>query len=87
MADTPQSLPAIDQVIARLREMNGDSVSLSREDVEWLLAEIEGGMEAFGAVVQQKNDLEQKVKKMQRTIDDLSALLRKIHRPNQKQDF
>lgn len=77
MTDTSKALAEVDQVIARLRQMNGDSVTLSREDARWLLAEIDGGREAFGAVVRKKNGLEQQVKQMRRTIDDLSALLRK----------
>lgn len=77
MADTSKALTEVDQVLARLRQMNGDSVTLSRNDAQWLLAEIDGGREAFGAVVQKKNGLEQQVKQMRRTIDDLSALLRK----------
>ena len=77
MADTHQTMLEVDQVLARLRQMNGDSVTLSRNDAQWLLAEIDGGREAFGAVVQKKNGLEQQVKQMRRTIDDLSALLRK----------
>lgn len=77
MTDTSKSLAEVNQVLARLRQMNGDSVTLSREDAGWLLAEIDGGREAFGAVVQKKNGLEQQVKQMRRTIDDLSALLRK----------
>lgn len=77
MADTSKALAEVDQVLARLRQMNGDSVTLSRNDTQWLLAEIDGGREAFGAVVQKKNGLEQQVKQMRRTIDDLSALLRK----------
>lgn len=77
MSKFPNALAEVDQVLARLRQMNGDSVTLSREDAGWLLAEIDGGWEAFGAVVQKKNGLEQQVKQMRRTIDDLSALLRK----------
>lgn len=77
MAETSKALAEVDQVLARLRQMNGDSVTLSRNDAQWLLAEIDGGREAFGAVVQKKNGLEQQVKQMRRTIDDLSALLRK----------
>lgn len=77
MSQFPNALAEVDQVLARLRQMNGDSVTLSREDAGWLLAEIDGGREAFGAVVQKKNGLEQQVKQMRRTIDDLSALLRK----------
>lgn len=77
MADTPKALSEVDQVLARLRQMDGDSVTLSREDAGWLLAEIDGGREAFGTLVQQKKGLEQQVTQMRRTIDDLSGLLRR----------
>lgn len=72
-----QTSPEVDQVLARLRQKEGDSIVLSRDDARWLLAEIDGGREAFGTLVQQKRGLEQQVAQMRRTIDDLSSLLRK----------
>ena len=77
MADKHQTIPEVDQVLARLRQVGDNSITLSLDDVRWLLAGIDGGREAFGAVVQKKNGLEQQAKQMRRTIDDLSALLRK----------
>lgn len=80
MTATPsgnQTVPEVDLVLARLRHMDAESIVLSREDAGWLLAEIDGGREAFGTLVQQKKGLEQQVGQMRRTIDDLSALLRK----------
>lgn len=77
MADAHQTTPVVNQVLARLRQAGDDAITLSRDDVRWLLAEIEGGREAFGTLVQQKKGLEQQVAQMRRTIDDLSALLRK----------
>lgn len=77
MADTAPTLPEVDQVLARLRQMSGDSVTLSLNDARWLLAEIDGGRASFGTLVQQKKALEQQVEKMRCTIDDLSALVRK----------
>lgn len=71
-----QTMPEVDQAITRLRQMVGESVTLSSQDAEWLLAEIDGGREAFGVVVQQKRELEQKVGQMRRTIDDLSNMYR-----------
>lgn len=67
MVDVPHTAPEVDQVLARLRQMDGGSIALSRDDADWLLAEIDGGREAFGAVVQQKKELEQTVKQMRRT--------------------
>lgn len=72
--DASQTMPEVDLVLARLRQMDGDSIALSRDNAEWLLAEIDGGREAFGVVVQQKKELEQKVKQMRRTIDDLLSM-------------
>ncbi len=77
MADTSNALAEVDQVLARLRQVGDEAITLSRDDSRWLLAEIDGGREAFGTLVQQKKGLEQQVTQMRRTIDDLSALLRK----------
>ena len=77
MADASRTVTEVDRVLARLQQMDGDSIALSREDAKWLLAEIDGGREAFGTLVQQKKGLEQQVVQMRRTIDDLSALLRR----------
>lgn len=77
MADTHQTTPEVDQVLARLRQVGDEAITLSQNDARWLLAEIDGGREAFGTLVQKKKGLEQQVAQMRRTIDDLSALLRK----------
>lgn len=78
-----QTVPEVDQAISRLRQMNGKSVTLSSQDAEWLMAEIDGGREAFGVVVQKKRELEQKVQQMQRTITDLSRMYQdSVKRPN-----
>jgi len=61
-----------------MRDIDGTpdngSVTISGKDAEWLLAEIEGGREAFATLVQQKVDLAQQVSTMRRTIDDLLAM-------------
>lgn len=75
-----QTVPEVDLVISRLRQMDGEAITLSRLDAEWLLAEIDGGREAFGAVVQQKRELKQKVGQMQRAIDDLSDMYRECRK-------
>ena len=74
MGEAGQTLPEVDRVIARLRQLDTQLVTLSHEEVRWLLAEIEGGREAFDTVVRQKKGLEQQVARMQRTIDDLLAM-------------
>lgn len=77
MADSQPHLAEVDMVLDRLRQDASEAITLSRDDARWLLAEIDGGREAFGTLVQQKKGLEQQVAQMRRTIDDLSALLRR----------
>ena len=77
MTDSQPHLSEVDLALERLRQADSEPITISREDARWLLAEIDGGREAFGTLVQQKNGLEQQVAQMQRTIDDLSALLRR----------
>lgn len=74
MGESVQTLTEVDRVLARLRQTEMRAVTLSHEEVRWLLAEIEGGREAFDTVVRQKKGLEQQVARMQRTIDDLLAM-------------
>lgn len=69
-----QTVSEVDQILSRLRGMSAKTMTLSRQDVDWLLAEIDGGREAFDAVVQQKKGLEQQSLQMRRTIDDLLAM-------------
>lgn len=77
MANSQTYLPEVDMVLDRLRQDASEAITLSQDDARWLLAEIDGGREAFGTLVQQKKGLEQQVAQMRRTIDDLSALLRR----------
>lgn len=76
MVDARNTLSELDQVVSRLRRMNSDSITLSQDDVWWLLAEIDGGREAFSALIQQKKVLSHQVVQLQRTIDDLLAMRR-----------
>lgn len=77
-----RTTPDVDRVIDRLktwlettsaRTELGSKISLSRDEVAWLLGEIEGGREAFGALVDQKRQLTQTTQQMRRTIDSLSS--------------
>ena len=77
MADSQPHLAEVDMVLDRLRQDASEAITLSRDDARWLLAEIDGGREAFGTLVQQKKGLEQQVAQMRHTIDDLSALMRR----------
>ena len=69
-----QTVSEVDHILSRLRGMSDKTMTLSHQDVVWLLAEIDGGREAFDAVVQQKKGLEQQAVQMRRTIDDLLAM-------------
>ncbi len=77
-----QTTPDVDRVIGRLKKWMettsarsdlGGKISLSRDEVKWLLGEIEGGREAFGVLVDQKRQLSQTTQQMRRTIDSLSS--------------
>lgn len=72
-----QTVSEVDQILSRLRGVP-DKTTLSRQDVGWLLAEIDGGREAFGAVVEQKREMVQKAARMQRTIDDLLEMNKRL---------
>ena len=48
--------------------------SLSHEEVQWLVAEIEGGREAFGTLVDNNAGLKSRMNTMQGTIDTLMAM-------------
>lgn len=74
MAELPHTVPEVDQVLARLRQIDGTAITLSHKEADWLLAEIDGGREAFGTVVQQKKGLEQRVAQLQRSVDTLLAM-------------
>lgn len=49
-------------------------LTLSREEALWLLAEIEGGREAFGAIVDSNEVLLARVASMQGTINTLTSM-------------
>lgn len=72
--ESSRTVPEVDQVLARLRRMTEKPISLSPQEARWLLAEIDGGREAFGTLVLQQTGLEEQVRQMRRTIDDLLAM-------------
>lgn len=83
MAQTPppQTNPEVDRLVARMSKWIGETtpestkrLTLSREDAQWLLAEIEGGREAFGTIVQANAGLRARVATMQHTIDILNSM-------------
>lgn len=54
-------------------------LAFSRLDVQWLLGEIEGGREAFGALVETNAGLRNEVGRMRQTIDALMVMRGKPH--------
>lgn len=83
MAKTPaaQTNPEVDRIVDKLTRWLADTPAdatepcpLSREEVKWLLAEIEGGREAFGTIVQNNMGLKTRVATMQGTIDTFMSM-------------
>lgn len=73
----------VDQAIARIsKALAGGAATLrvAADDIKWLLAEIEGGREAFGTIVGQKNALRAEVANLRRTIQSLQAMIHKERR-------
>lgn len=73
MPEPQKTVREVDLVLERLRQMTGETISLSQQEAEWLLAEIDGGREAFGVLAQKNQELQQDKTQMRRTIDDLLA--------------
>lgn len=53
------------------RAMPVPYLTLTQAEVGWLLAEIEGGRDAFAAIVQQNQQLRQKVASQEQSLQDL----------------
>lgn len=80
---TSETNPEVDRLCARLSNWLAKTapdgtgrLTLDRADVQWLLAEIEGGREAFATVVQNAAGLRDRMANMQRTIDTLMSMRR-----------
>lgn len=79
----PLTNPEVDSVCVRMSNWIADTapddtttITLSRAEVQWLLAEVEGGREAFGTVVRNAAGLRKRMAEMQRTIDTLMSMRR-----------
>ena len=73
--------PEVDRIVERMKAfldytgLSGPKrLSLSREDVQWVVAEIEGGREAFGTLVQTNASMRSRAATMQSTIDTLMSM-------------
>ena len=78
---TAQTNPEVDRIFDKMTRWLADTTAeapepllLSRTEVQWLLAEIEGGREAFGTIVQNNMGLKSRVATMQGTIDTLMSM-------------
>lgn len=86
MTVTTTSVPEVDRILPRMSDWlerttpeGKTKLAFSREDVQWLLGEIEGGREAFGALVETNAGLRNEVGRMRQTIDTLMAMRGKPH--------
>lgn len=79
---TPSAInPEVDSVCVRMANWVTDTAedekttfALTRTEVQWLLAEVEGGREAFGTVVRKAACLRKQIAEMQKTIDTLMSI-------------
>lgn len=71
------TVPEVDQAITRATdalEKAENTVQLKKQDLQWLLAEIEGGRESFGTLVGQNNSLRAEVARLQRTVQTFLSM-------------
>lgn len=78
---TPKTQPEVDRIVERMKAFLDNPcpdgpkrLSMSREDVRWVVAEIEGGREAFGTLVQTNAGMRTRAATMQSTIDTLISM-------------
>lgn len=78
---TPKTQPEVDRIVERMKAFLDNPcpdgpkrLSMSREDVRWVIAEIEGGREAFGTLVQTNAGMRTRAATMQSTIDTLMSM-------------
>lgn len=76
-----KTIPEVDRVVERMKVFLDNTgpdgpkrFSMSREDVQWVVAEIEGGREAFGTLVDTNACMRSRAATMQMTIDTLMSM-------------
>ena len=83
MAQPPaaQTNPEVDRIVDKMTRWLAATppeaqkpFPLTRAEVQWVLAEIEGGREAFGTIVQNNMGLRSRMATMQGTIDTLMSM-------------
>lgn len=78
---TAQTNPEVDRIVQKMSRWLAATppgapkpFPLNRDEVQWLLAEIEGGREAFGTIVESNTGLRSRVATMQGTINTLMSM-------------
>lgn len=78
---TAQTNPEVDRIVEKMTRWLAATppeapkpFPLTRAEVQWVLAEIEGGREAFGTIVQNNTGLRSRMASMQGTIDTLMSM-------------
>lgn len=78
---TAQTNPEVDRIVDKMTRWLAKTpleakkpLPLTREEVQWLVAEIEGGREAFGTIVDKNAGLKSRMNTMQGTIDTLMSM-------------
>ncbi len=78
---TARTNPEVDRIVDKITRWLAKTpleakkpLPLTREEVQWLVAEIEGGREAFGTIVDNNAGLKSRMNTMQGTIDTLMSM-------------
>lgn len=78
---TARTNPEVDRIVDKMSRWLAKTpleakkpLFLTREEVQWLVAEIEGGREAFGTIVNNNAGLKSRMNTMQGTIDTLMSM-------------
>jgi hypothetical protein len=78
---TAKTNPEVDRIVEKMSRWLAATppeaqkpFPLTRDEVQWLLAEIEGGREAFGTIVESNTGLRSRVATMQGTINTLMSM-------------
>lgn len=78
---TARTNPEVDRIVDKMTRWLAKTpleakkpLPLTREEVQWLVAEIEGGREAFGTIVDNNAGLKSRMNTMQGTIDTLLSM-------------
>ncbi len=76
-----QTNPEVDRIVEKMTRWLAATppeatkpFPLTRAEVQWVLAEIEGGREAFGTIVESNTGLRSRVATMQGTIHTLMSM-------------